>query len=75
MSCLLKPSALSRSKPGSSIFSAAIFRAPVRKSAPSVHLLKTNLMSNALASADSTLASAASVKPLVRSVAALTPGA
>ena len=42
---------VSRSKPGSSSFSAAIFSAPVRKSAPSVHLLKTNLMSKAPASA------------------------
>ena len=45
------------------------------KSAPSVHLLKTNLMSKAAASAPSVLARAASVKPLARKDEAFTPGA
>jgi hypothetical protein len=49
--------------------------APVRKSAPSVHLLKTNLMSKADLSAASTCASFSSVKPRARSVVVLIDGA
>ena len=42
-----KPRCVSRSKDGSSSCSAGTLSAPVRKSSPSVHLLKTNLMSKA----------------------------
>ena len=47
---------------------------PVRKSAPSVHLLKTNFMSKAPASDFSTTASFSSVKPLARSDPVLIAG-
>ena len=53
----------SRSKLGSSSFSAGTFSVPVRKSAPSVHLLKTNLMSKAPASDCCSAAIFSSVKP------------
>ena len=46
-----------------------------QNSSPSVHLLKTNLMSKAVGSAFSTLAIASSVKPLAFSVVWLMPGA
>ena len=45
------------------------------KSSPNVHLLKANLMSNAVGSAFSTFAMASSVKPLAFRVETLMPGA
>ncbi len=45
-----------------------------KSSSPSVHLLKANLMSNAVGSAFSTLAMASSVKPLAFKVVWLMPG-
>ncbi len=48
-------------------FSAGTFSVSVRKSSPSVHLLKTNLMSKALFSPFSTASIFSSVKPLALS--------
>ena len=72
---LLKPIAASRSKPGAAIASASTPSASRMKSSPSVHLLKANLMSNAVGSAFSILAMASSVKPLAFSVPTLIAGA
>ena len=65
----------SRSNDGEAITSAATPSWLRRKSSPSVHLLKANLMSKAVGSAFSTLAMASSVKPLAFSVVWLMPGA
>jgi len=75
ISRLVKPSAVSRSKPGAAMASGSSFRVSRRKSSPKVHLLKANLMSKAVGSAASAFFSASSVKPLARSVVALMPGA
>ena len=74
ISRLVKPTAESRSKPGAAIASASMPSWSRMKSSPKVHLLKANLMSNAVGSAFSTLAIASSVKPLAFSVEALMPG-
>ncbi|MCY1238823.1 hypothetical protein D9M72_515810 [compost metagenome] len=51
------------------------FSVPLRKSAPSVHWLKTNLMSKALFNAALTASTFSSVKPLAFSVDGLIAGA
>ena len=63
-----KPIALRRSKPGAFIFPAVNPRTEVQKSSPSVHLLKTNLMSKALPRPASTLKIFSSEKPFAASV-------
>ena len=69
MSVFEKPRNGSSSKVGSLSFSAGTFRVPVRKSSPSVHWLKTNLMSKAVFSPSSIAAIFSSVKPFARSCA------
>ena len=66
MSAFEKPRKARSSKDGSLSLSAGTFSVPVRKSSPSVHLLKTNLMSKALFRPFSTAAIFSSVKPLAR---------
>ncbi len=74
ISALVKPRKGKSSKVGSSSFSAGTFRASVRKSAPSAHLLKANLMSKALASDASSPSSFSAVKPLARRLVWLIAG-
>ena len=74
-SALLKPMALSRSKPGWSSCSAGTRRLLTMKSAPTVHLLKANLMSKAVPRLPSSFSSSSSVKPLAFSDSWFTPGA
>ena len=70
-----KPSAGSISKEKSFNCSSVSLRTSLQKSSPSVHLLKTNLMSKADLSAALRAAIFSSVKPLARSEPGLTPGA
>src|SRR6476661_2382703 len=56
ISRLVKPTAVRRSKVGAAMASGSIFRVSRRKSSPKVHLLKANLISNAVGSAASTFA-------------------
>src|SRR3981189_2353454 len=75
ISRLENPTAASRSKFGAAIASGAIFSVSRRKSSPKVHLLKANLMSNAVGSAASTFFRASSVKPFAFKVETLMAGA
>ncbi|MCY1307180.1 hypothetical protein D9M70_570840 [compost metagenome] len=75
MSFLEKPMCSSRLKSICASCSSVTFSVPLRKSAPSVHWLKTNLISKADFRAALTASIFSSVKPLTFSVEGLIAGA